>query len=68
MYCQNCGKELSDGSLLCDACGAKIISAASPAQPDNGIPQQSAGHVCKHNREDLIITVRSSRSLRLLYL
>ena len=33
MYCQNCGKELSDGSLFCDACGAKIISAASPAQP-----------------------------------
>lgn len=32
MYCQNCGKELSDGSLFCDACGAKIISAASPAQ------------------------------------
>lgn len=32
MYCQNCGKELSDGSLFCDACGAEIISAASPAQ------------------------------------
>ena len=40
MYCQNCGKELSDGSLFCDACGAKIISAASPVHPES-VPTES---------------------------
>ena len=29
MYCSKCGKEIADGSVYCNHCGAKIIRAGS---------------------------------------
>ena len=28
-YCRKCGKELSDDSVFCDACGTKVVSAGN---------------------------------------
>ncbi len=32
MFCENCGKQIPDGSAFCDGCGAKLNQAAEPAQ------------------------------------
>ncbi len=32
MICKNCGKELQDGTLLCDACGAEQKTEAAPGE------------------------------------
>lgn len=32
MYCQNCGSKVTDGSLFCHACGAKLDAPAGAEQ------------------------------------
>ena len=33
MFCENCGKELSNTAHFCDGCGASQTSSAAPEQP-----------------------------------
>ena len=43
MFCQNCGKEIEDGTSFCPDCGAKIGSApeqAAPAQSYDQTPKK----------------------------
>lgn len=41
MFCENCGKQLPQGSLFCDGCGAKMDSQQQNAQqPVYAAPQQ----------------------------
>jgi len=35
MFCSHCGKELADGSLFCNFCGAKQAAPASASEPEN---------------------------------
>ena len=30
MFCENCGKQIPDGSAFCDGCGAKLTQEAAP--------------------------------------
>ena len=32
MFCENCGKQIPDGSAFCDGCGAKLTQEAAPVQ------------------------------------
>ena len=42
MFCENCGKQLPQGSLFCDGCGAKVeVQQQSVQQPVYSAPQQS---------------------------
>ena len=42
MFCNNCGKQLPDGSLFCDGCGSSLANNApvQPQQPMYEQPQQ----------------------------
>lgn len=33
MFCENCGKQIPDGSAFCENCGAKMEQVAAPAAP-----------------------------------
>lgn len=33
MFCENCGKQIPDGSAFCENCGARIAVEAAPAAP-----------------------------------
>lgn len=33
MFCENCGKQIPDGSAFCENCGAKMEHVAAPAAP-----------------------------------
>lgn len=37
MYCNNCGKEMPDGDLFCQHCGAKIDETTPLEQPQNEV-------------------------------
>lgn len=50
MFCEKCGKQLADGSLFCDGCGAKLAAApdAAPipeAAPDTAAPAAAVATV-----------------------
>ncbi len=34
MFCKNCGKELKDGAVFCEECGAKVESTAFDGEPN----------------------------------
>ena len=41
MYCQNCGSKVTDGSLFCHACGAKLDAPAGGAEQTKSFEQQA---------------------------
>ena len=51
MFCENCGKEISNTALFCDGCGASQTVSAAPEQPapatqqTYSAPQQPAPQV-----------------------
>jgi hypothetical protein len=36
MFCTSCGKEIPDGSTVCDLCGKQIVSVANPTTEQGG--------------------------------
>jgi len=36
VFCQHCGKEVTDGQIFCQHCGSRISAEAAPAPPDSG--------------------------------
>ncbi|MDD6196433.1 MAG: zinc-ribbon domain-containing protein [[Clostridium] aminophilum] len=40
MKCPNCGAEVKDGSLFCDACGYKFETAAADSTATSGVPAE----------------------------
>ncbi len=42
MFCQNCGKEISDQAKFCNYCGAKVAIAQTQTAPKQPVQQSSA--------------------------
>lgn len=40
MFCQNCGKQLPDGSRFCEFCGAQIVASPAQQPPQQPVQQQ----------------------------
>ena len=45
MTCTNCGKELDEGILFCDACGTKVLQEAPQAAPQAETPVEETVYV-----------------------
>jgi hypothetical protein len=41
MFCEKCGKEISEGSLFCQSCGAKVEEAVAPAESVQSAPSST---------------------------
>ena len=54
MFCQNCGKQIDDGSKFCPNCGNSVSNNASSQQGDNPIQQEK---IDKKNRKWILPTI-----------
>lgn len=43
MFCQKCGKEIPDGSVACNFCGASVIPQEKPAKKETSLTQVAEG-------------------------
>lgn len=61
MFCSRCGKEIADGSVFCNYCGAKQSAPAPAPENKNGI--SFASTICPNCSGHLKINVKTNTAV-----